>query len=378
VSYDPLTQRCGENDVVEYKCGNSYYNPETHFCQAGTDEVQPLCGGAGGLEYTSAQRCENDVVESKCGDDWYNPLTQFCQAGTDNVEDLCGTAIFNSTQRCENGVVEAQCTNGTWYNTATQSCQNNVVLTKCGNAWYDPLLKNGGPNDWYNTSQQFCINNIVVTKGTFTFYHTADRKNYTYKWIKIGNGATWLAENLKGTTCPDGVAANCTTYGGLHSWATAVGVSSNCTYESTAMTLVCGHDRIRNPQNKIQGACPPDWHLPRSTEWNALITSVGSSAGAHLKAKTLWQNGNSNNLDTYGFSALPGGRRTCTYWNNTGHEINCENAKYEGITQIGYYWTPDMGTNPNSPAYQFTYSSGSITNSSISRYHLLSIRCVKD
>jgi len=388
VSYDPLTQRCGENDVVEYKCGNSYYNPETHFCQNPPNVVQPFCGGK---IFTSDKKCEDDVVKTQCGDEWYNPLTQFCQAGTNNVEDLCGGESFTSTQRCNNNVVEAQCTNGAWYNTVTQSCQNNVVLTKCGSTWYDPLLKNGGANDWYNTSQQFCINNTVVTKGTFTFYHLYDKKNYTYKWIKIGNGAIWMAEDLKNRAdystastlvCYNGVSTNCTTYGGLYSWMEAMAFGYQCghagnssyTYTTGACPIATNH----------RGACPPDWHIPSTTEWDALITSVGGSinAGTHLKAKNLWQDGNSNNVDTYGFSAMPGGFKICTFWKLTS-EMNCTDKNFENINQQGHYWTTFHETyGSSSPDYsrifQFKYNSNSVTKVFQTAYSYSSVRCVKN
>jgi len=40
-------QYCGSDNKVHDKlpCGSDWYNPETEFCQEGTDEVKPLCGG---------------------------------------------------------------------------------------------------------------------------------------------------------------------------------------------------------------------------------------------------------------------------------------------------------------------------------------------
>jgi uncharacterized protein (TIGR02145 family) len=51
--------------VVFEQCGSgNYYNPETHFCQEGTEKILPLCGGD---TYTQAQFCYESKVEDKCG-----------------------------------------------------------------------------------------------------------------------------------------------------------------------------------------------------------------------------------------------------------------------------------------------------------------------
>jgi uncharacterized protein (TIGR02145 family) len=93
-----------------------------------------------------------------------------------------------------------------------------------------------------------------------------------------------MAENLNYTTssgswCYGINADNCNMYGRLYDWNTA----------------------------KI--VCPAGWHLPTKAEWDALVSvAEGSSvAGKHLKSQFGW-NGYSGieNLDTYGFSALPG------------------------------------------------------------------------
>lgn len=109
------------------------------------------------------------------------------------------------------------------------------------------------------------------------------RDGRTYKTVKIGN-QVWMAENLDFETeksyCYNDSSKYCDKYGRLYTWAAAV------------------------------DACPTDWHLPASAEFDTLFKAVGSQmvAGNGLKAASGW-NKNINLGDEYGFSALPAGSR---------------------------------------------------------------------
>jgi uncharacterized protein (TIGR02145 family) len=129
---------------------------------------------------------------------------------------------------------------------------------------------------------------LAQEKGSFT--DPRDKKKY--KTVKIGE-QVWMAENLnyadKDSKCYQDKPANCTQYGRLYNWETAM------------------------------KACPKGWHLPRKREWDELLFFADSTyktdysnnkAGKHLKAKSGWKSGaytDINGTDTYGFSALPGG-----------------------------------------------------------------------
>ena len=124
---------------------------------------------------------------------------------------------------------------------------------------------------------------------------TDSRDGKVYKIVKIGS-QTWFAENLnyaaEGSKCygEDGfvinidrlfntdVQANCTKYGRLYNW-------------KTALT-----------------ACPAGTHLPTDEEWTTLVDYVGGSkiAGKKLKSTNGWGY-EDRSTNEYGFSALPGG-----------------------------------------------------------------------
>jgi len=112
----------------------------------------------------------------------------------------------------------------------------------------------------------------------------------TYETVVIGS-QTWLKRNLNynasGSKCYNNDLANCTKYGRLYERETAI------------------------------SACPSGFHLPTIDEWKTLVSFVEKDkgctdcAGKHLKAKSGWNDDffgeSGNGLDSYGFSALPGG-----------------------------------------------------------------------
>jgi len=133
----------------------------------------------------------------------------------------------------------------------------------------------------YNTATQLC--------------DFRDGKLYKFVTIKTQK---WMAENLNyeadGSRCYKNEEANCTTYGRLYDWATAMGNSASS---------------ITNPSG-VQGVCPSGWHLPSDAEWTVLTTAVGTDSGIKLKADSpLWESNSSSikGTDDFGFSALPGG-----------------------------------------------------------------------
>lgn len=146
------------------------------------------------------------------------------------------------------------------------------------------------------------MDNSEVAQETYDI-PLVDQRNGTqsYKTVKIGN-QTWMAQNLNynvnngtGSWCYGNIANNCSTYGRLYNYA-------------TAMTV-----------------CPTGWHLPSDEEWSTLETFVGgiSVAGGKLK-NTSGFNGQ-NGTNDFGFTGKPGGR----YFNN----------QFLDIGYGGFWWT---------------------------------------
>jgi uncharacterized protein (TIGR02145 family) len=137
---------------------------------------------------------------------------------------------------------------------------------------------------------------------------TDSRDGKKYKTVKIGS-QTWMAENLnyeaKGSKCYENNPDNCTKYGRLYDWNTALKV------------------------------CPSGWHLPNGDEWQKLVDFAGGkeTAGKKLKAKDGWRD-KGNGTDSYGFSALPGGNGVL--WDDGNFRF----FKNDGRdSSVGFWWS---------------------------------------
>ena len=176
-------------------------------------------------------------------------------------------------------------------------------------------------------------------KGTFT----DSRDGKKYGTVKI-NDQTWLAENLdyevEGSECYGNDPANCTKYGRLYDWKTALNI------------------------------CPKGWHLPSDKEWQTLEDFAGNGiAGKKLKARSGWNfdnNGESGNgTDIYGFSALPGGNG----YSGSGF-LNAGNRSH--------WWSSTEG-NDTTAFYRIMYNSlAGISRSNDDKAYLFSVRCIQD
>ena len=182
----------------------------------------------------------------------------------------------------------------------------------------------------------------------------------TYKTVVIGT-QTWMAENLNynpgtgNSVCYNNQESNCSTYGRLYDWSTAMSLPSSCN-SSTCSS---------QGQPKYKGICPSGWHIPSDAEWDVLVTFAGgsSTAGAKLKAKSGW-NSNGNGTDDYGFSALPGG-----YGNSDG--------SFSNVHYYSYWWSATE-LNASNAYYLNMYYDDDYVNWGRNKSYLRSVRCLKD
>jgi len=172
------------------------------------------------------------------------------------------------------------------------------------------------------------------------------RDGKKYKTVKIG-GKTWMAENLNyktpsGSWCYADNPDSCEKYGMLYDWETAKTV------------------------------CPDGWSLPDTADWHRLLEAVGgqSTAGEKLKSTSDWKRGG-NGVDSYGFSALPGGHRN-------------SNGRFGGVGDFGYWWTatywPDPGNYGKDGSYSqlMSYMQAHVEEGANDKGGGKSVRCVMD
>ena len=151
-----------------------------------------------------------------------------------------------------------------------------------------------------------------VEHGTMT----DERDGQVYKTVKIGN-QWWMAENLNfvdtqntenfKSSCYNNEPDNCTKYGRLYRWRTAMADSLN----------------LNDYDFKARGICPEKWHVPSFNEWKTLVDIVNNFA-TDLKSKDGWLN-DGNGADSFGFNVLPSGYRSPwldSEWGSLG-ELAC-------------------------------------------------------
>jgi uncharacterized protein (TIGR02145 family) len=379
--YDAATHFCYNDATVHKKCGGSYYDPSTQFC-VGTD-LHGKCGGTVEWEPGTEQCCGSDkyatathfcyggnTVRAKCGGNEYS-VSQFCYGyevldkcgGTaewePGTEQCCGSDKYaTATHFCQavTNDVKALCGGNTY--TVAEFCYSAIVLGKCGGTAngpeYDLLTEHCCGSNKYATATHFCD----------------ARDSKIYKAVFIGSQA-WMAENLNyktedgasrcyptsgNTNTSDADNANCTTYGRLYNWATAMELPPNCN--------TCVPSYL-----DTKGICPDNWHIPSDAEWTVLTDFVGgwSDAGSKLKATSGWNdyNGSSGNgTDDYGFAALPGGGRNDSY------------SGFIGVGSIGYWWSRTGDT--HMAHVRMMNPSNSVSGSYRDRTGLSSVRCVWD
>jgi uncharacterized protein (TIGR02145 family) len=169
--------------------------------------------------------------------------------------------------------------------------------------------------------------------------------SYISKYRNGDNITSGLTNSQWGTTTSGAVTAYdnngslSTFYGNLYNWYAAAGIVSS------------GGSSTKN-------ICPSGWHVPTDSDWNTLISSLGTNPGTQLKENSslLWTTPGSN---TSGFSARPGGYRY-----STGNSAD--------INSIAYFWER-LGA-----GYRSINNPGTVTGGALPVGTGASVRCLKD
>jgi len=240
-------------------------------------------------------------------------------------------------------------------------------------------------------------------------YGSVTQGDQTYKTVEIGT-QTWMASNLNykpssgQTRCyaehkpqpeppwlaPNDpkVKENCDKYGRLYDWSAAMNLSASCNNSSCA-------SQVKKPH---QGVCPSGWHLPDTSEWNALRKFIeaeifdnwedidfGWDVGTKLKAITGWKETSTSDkgVDSYGFGAIGSGYCVSCDDNSLGSAV----GYYEGKESEAHWWSATEYINKNvtpndaKQAYKnkITNSKKVMTQETEKKgEYLYSVRCVKN
>lgn len=161
----------------------------------------------------------------------------------------------------------------------------------------------------------------------------------TYDEVTIGS-QTWMSKNL---AVDDG-------QGGIYTQTVNYGQGDVTEYYYT-------WDAAVRVANSIQG-----WHLPSTSEWDALASTVGINLGTKLKSSYGWNSG--NGTDIYGFSAFPAGYR---YY-----------GSFTDLKKYGFFWTANAQSSTQAYFRYFDKSPDMFSNFGYKTNYCLSVRLIKD
>ncbi len=364
--------------------------------------------GATSATLTSAQ------MGTLTADRWYRAVvtnSPCASANSNSVKITVNTAPSAPTANAASGIQQNQftanwsaSTGATYYildvNTASDFSGTWIHNgTNVGNVTgYDVTVPDCGTNYYYRVRacSDYCCsgysNTITVTTGACG---------------PSCGSQVWMAANMNTGTqvsiattqsagqkwCYNDVAANCTTYGGLYQWASAMNLPS-----SENSVLHYGSDLPDcDPcgSNGTQGICPAGYHIPTDLEWSryehcientisptgstdlsTFQTTIGwrgsSTAGVGPGSKMKVTSSNSpdwNGTNTSGFSALPAG-----YAYNGASSNMDANAYFWTTTEYNFYGTAYAWYRILSTDHTETYR-GYFGNGKTNGY---SIRCLKN
>lgn len=158
----------------------------------------------------------------------------------------------------------------------------------------DTVTLSNTPNQYYTLDHYVVSGSSLYGGNKFDFNNTNVDVSGVFKYhyidpdvgetVKIGN-QIWMKYNLTGHHNPDASLIS----QGIYS------------AENFGTQFYYTWDAARTVANKING-----WHLPSKSEWNTLISYIGSNVGQRLKSTNGWAY-NGNGTDEFGFRAVPAG-----------------------------------------------------------------------
>lgn len=157
-----------------------------------------------------------------------------------------------------------------------------------------------------------------------------------YYTVQIGTQC-WIQSNLKASRYRNGdTIVNAK---GHSNWYSArIGAWCNYNDDATKDSLF---GKLYNwyAVSDSRGLCPTGWHVPSEAEWTTLIDYLGGEAEAGDKMKGIagWESPNMGDLNSSGFTGLPGGRRYSRLYRYPTYI-----AGSAGLGAVGIWWSSTM------------------------------------
>lgn len=211
----------------------------------------------------------------------------------------------------------------------------------------------------------------VIPADTLDEWVEDPRDGKSYLIVPMGS-QRWMGANLRyrdsvktpnlasNTWCFENWESYCSgPYGVLYSWTAAMDLPDDVKADTVKLKL------------PHRGICPEGWHVPSKADWDTLFAFVEKYGPEGKLALTLmgkkdWAGGaHTPTLNTFGFDALPSGRRKV-------------DGTYEGEYRNAYFWYT-AETFKKLPYYYMTYAEPDIGESSFGDTDwAAAVRCVED
>lgn len=180
---------------------------------------------------------------------------------------------------------------------------------------------------------------ILLVLSLFCIVHTGmvaqvlkDASDNIYATVMIGN-QIWMAEDLKTSRFNDGKEIPLVTddkeWGNLKT-------PAYCWFENDSANKIDYGALYNWFAVNTKKLCPKGWHVPKDTEWDEMLMSLGDINTRADKLKEAgtdhWQGALGIATNESGFTALPGGmrfdkglfpvsgRNYCVWWTSTGSD----------------------------------------------------------
>ena len=243
--------------------------------------------------------------------------------------------------------------------------QKTVLLAIVG------LLINSSSNAFIRKNEK------LIEPGDSIPATVKDIDGNVYHTLVIGK-QVWLQENLRTKKYRNGksIAKNST----KAQWSTdkigACAVYDNDSIKENAFGLLYNWYAIANPA----GLCPVGWHVPKDSEWNAMVKYLdeyadttelkrvqSEIAGGELKeiGYAHWTTPNTGATGTSNFLGYAGGNKSI-------------DGKCNDVGAYGYWWTATASSAAEAYGRLLSYFNGNIDRFKTSKNLGFSVRCVKN
>lgn len=208
------------------------------------------------------------------------------------------------------------------------------------------------------------------------------RDGRVYITVRIGN-QNWMAENLDYRAAGadsgwwfKGSRDSGDKHGRLYTWAGAMGLGEDCGAQPCSDVT----------QSRRQGICPSGWHVPRDSEWLALLAAVSADPrvgfgwnASSLRAVASWAQLSQPTPadDIFGFRALPSGFQSSigAFASFPGGHLDASGYGYAGLLAV--WWSSSRSADSAAVLALFCLSRyAGLSWSDVGNRH--SLRCLQD